>query len=146
MSENENESRKTVADEIKICPLCGGRVFWFPISNYWGCEHCKNVFNRYTVFPDEVKKNDGSRTSAGRRGEMMSPCALSVRDAEKALECLRIERMRRDMDVVKTYYWEQGDGELVSVGSMSNEHLSNTIAMLLRMKDKQDIVMEGGAE
>ena len=77
---------------------------------------------------------------------MMSPCALSVRDAEKALACLRIERMRRDMDVVKACYWEQGNGELVSVGAMSNEHLSNTIAMLLRMKEKQDIVMEGGAE
>lgn len=74
---------------------------------------------------------------------MMSICVLSVRDSEKALECLRIEKMRRDMDVVKACLWEQGDGELVSVGSMSNEHLSNTIAMLLRIKEKQDIMMEG---
>ena len=47
-------------DETKTCPLCGGRVFWFPVSNYWGCERCKNTFNRYTVFPDEVKKTSVS--------------------------------------------------------------------------------------
>ena len=71
---------------------------------------------------------------------------LSVRDVEKALECLRIEKMRRDMDKVKACYWEQRDGELITIGSMSDEHLSNTIAMLSRKKEEQDIVMEGGAE
>ena len=63
----EQESRETVADEIKICPLCGGRVFWFPISNYWGCENCKNTFNRYTVFPDEVKKTSAVGNAAAMR-------------------------------------------------------------------------------
>ena len=67
MSDNESESRETVADETKTCPLCGGRVFWFPVSNYWGCEHCKNTFNRYTVFPDEVKKTSAVGNAAAMR-------------------------------------------------------------------------------
>ena len=42
-------------DEVRICPLCGGRVFWMPVSLLWVCEHCKNTFNRYTAFPEPKK-------------------------------------------------------------------------------------------
>ena len=41
--------------EVRICPLCGGRVFWMPVSLLWVCEHCKNTFNRYTAFPEPKK-------------------------------------------------------------------------------------------
>ena len=36
----------------KTCPLCGGRVMWFPISRHWYCEHCRNIFNQFTVFSE----------------------------------------------------------------------------------------------
>ena len=36
----------------KTCPLCGGRVMWFPISRHWYCEHCRNTFNEFTVFSE----------------------------------------------------------------------------------------------
>ena len=45
-----NMADKEHAD--KACPLCGGRVMWFPASRHWCCEHCRNTFNGFTVFPE----------------------------------------------------------------------------------------------
>lgn len=72
--------------------------------------------------------------------------ALSVKDPETALKCLRLESIRRDMDVAKSCYWVQSDGGLITLGEMSDDHLKNTISMLERAMEHNAIIAEGGAE
>lgn len=71
---------------------------------------------------------------------------VSVDDLDEALKCLLLEASRRDMETAKSCYWKMADGGLVTLGSMSDSHLENTITMLQRLKKQNDIVMEGGAE
>lgn len=33
-------------DEELVCPLCGGRLFWMPVSLIYACEHCKQSFSQ----------------------------------------------------------------------------------------------------
>lgn len=65
---------------------------------------------------------------------------LSVKDPEKALEKLLLEKEKRTI-----YYWHMKDGSDILVDFMSNEHLDNTIKMLERIVDDRDMAGEAMA-
>lgn len=33
-------------EKTGVCPLCGGRVFWQPVSHIFVCENCKQAYAR----------------------------------------------------------------------------------------------------
>ena len=33
-------------EKTGVCPLCGGRVFWFPVSRIFACEGCRQEYAR----------------------------------------------------------------------------------------------------
>lgn len=65
---------------------------------------------------------------------------LSVKDPEKALEKLLLEKEKRTI-----YYWRMKDGSDILVDFMSNEHLDNTIRMLEKIVDDKDMAGEAMA-
>ena len=52
-------------DEELVCPLCGGRLFWMPVSHIYACEHCKQSYSeRNGVYMKKKRKSTAEKSSA----------------------------------------------------------------------------------
>ena len=87
----------------KICPLCGARVLWFPISRHYCCESCHNTFNEFTSFPEprKVEPVGNMETSLilriGRDFQNSDKFRGCTFDTAKLL-CDEIERLSRELE------------------------------------------------
>ena len=73
---------------------------------------------------------------------------LSVANPDRALYILRMERLRRYLEMASSCEWKTKEGDFIWVRAMSDDHLENTIAMLERIVQERKTVLEakGDAE
>ena len=52
-------------DEELVCPLCGRRLFWMPVSHIYACEHCQQSYSeRNGVYMKKKRKSTAEKSSA----------------------------------------------------------------------------------
>lgn len=81
-------------DEELVCPLCGGRLFWMPVSHIYACEHCKQSYSeRNGVYMKKKRKSTAEKSSAVGDAAKLREAAMIVYDVLEKLRpfslCLR---------------------------------------------------------
>ena len=109
-------------DWKETCRLCRDGV----IEDAWFCEY--------------YGEPDGCNAPSGEHGPVTEK-VLTVNDPEDALRVLRAELERRTV-----YLWQTKDGSELPVREMTDEHLERTIAMLARVEEERDIILENAID